>query len=384
MTNVLFDLISLQDYRSGGGEYVKKVFDELLLCNSINIYGVYDSELLFIDNDFDEFSKQIEMFDIRKMKLSNIINVCKIDILFIGIIQRYNPYDLNNIYCKVICVMHDIGDIEITQNNIHFMYKHTIKNYIKLTIDYWNEKSKYSTKNRVLKQYGNIRQFLGKANVSLYTVSNYSSSSILYFFPELKVKNITVLYPPPKSYIRCDNIDDVTIQNLFSSGKRYLLFVNANRDNKNFNVLNKCIDKVVSNFPNMYIVVTGLNMQVETKNVIALGYVSNSDMENLYQKAWALIYASYTEGFGYPPIESLKYSVPVITSNVCSMPEILSNAVLYFSPFYENDLFFKIVQLHKEYQYYQSLSYEQYTKIRKKQEIDFAKLMSCMIDKINQ
>lgn len=47
------------------------------------------------------------------------------------------------------------------------------------------------------------------------------------------------------------------------------------------------------------------------------------------------------------------------------MPEILSNAVLYFSPFYENDLFFKIVQLHKEYQYYQSLSYEQYTKIRK-------------------
>lgn len=149
MTNVLFDLISLQDYRSGGGEYVKKVFDELLLCNSINIYGVYDSELLFIDNDFDEFSKQIEMFDIRKMKLSNIINVCKIDILFIGIIQRYNPYDLNNIYCKVICVMHDIGDIEITQNNIHFMYKHTIKNYIKLTIDYWNEKSKYSTKNRV-------------------------------------------------------------------------------------------------------------------------------------------------------------------------------------------------------------------------------------------
>ena len=45
---------------------------------------------------------------------------------------------------------------------------------------------------------------------------------------------------------------------------------------------------------------------------------------------------------------------------------------------------FKIVQLHKEYQYYQSLSYEQYTKIRKKQEIDFAKLMSCIIDKINQ
>ena len=384
MTNVLFDLISLQDYRSGGGEYVKKVFDELLLCNSINIYGVYDSELLFIDNDFDEFSKQIEMFDIRKMKLSNIINVCKIDILFIGIIQRYNPYDLNNIYCKVICVMHDIGDIEITQNNIHFMYKHTIKNYIKLTIDYWNEKSKYSTKNRVLKQYGNIRQFLGKANVSLYTVSNYSSSSILYFFPELKVKNITVLYPPPKSYIRCDNIDDVTIQNLFSSGKRYLLFVNANRDNKNFNVLNKCIDKVVSNFPNMYIVVTGLNMQVETKNVIALGYVSNSDMENLYQKAWALIYASYTEDIDFE--KEVLVTCGGTEAMMCAMMTVCNSGdkVIVFSPFYENDLFFKIVQLHKEYQYYQSLSYEQYTKIRKKQEIDFAKLMSCIIDKINQ
>ena len=71
---------------------------------------------------------------------------------------------------------------------------------------------------------------------------------------------------------------------------------------------------------------------------------------------------------------------------MCAMMTVCNSGdkVIVFSPFYENDLFFKIVQLHKEYQYYQSLSYEQYTKIRKKQEIDFAKLMSCIIDKINQ
>lgn len=48
MINILFDLISIQGYHSGGGEYVLKVLKELSLCSEANIIGIYDSKLNFL------------------------------------------------------------------------------------------------------------------------------------------------------------------------------------------------------------------------------------------------------------------------------------------------------------------------------------------------
>lgn len=44
---ILFDLISIQKYHSGGGEYVKKVLDGLLSKSDNIILGLFNSKLSF-------------------------------------------------------------------------------------------------------------------------------------------------------------------------------------------------------------------------------------------------------------------------------------------------------------------------------------------------
>lgn len=82
---------------------------------------------------------------------------------------------------------------------------------------------------------------------------------------------------------------------------------------------------------------------------INLPLLSPSDLGHAYKNAYALIFPSLQEGFGYPPLEAMGYGVPVISSNVCSMPIILSNSALMFSPFYKNDLFMKLKIFRKDY-----------------------------------
>ena len=50
-------------------------------------------------------------------------------------------------------------------------------------------------------------------------------------------------------------------------------------------------------------------------------------------KALASVYVSYFEGFGIPIAEAYKCDVPVITSNVTSMPEVAGDAALLVNPF---------------------------------------------------
>jgi glycosyltransferase involved in cell wall biosynthesis len=57
------------------------------------------------------------------------------------------------------------------------------------------------------------------------------------------------------------------------------------------------------------------------------------NLSALYQMATALIYPSIFEGFGIPVLEAMTAGVPVITSNISSMPEIGADAVSYVDPF---------------------------------------------------
>jgi len=60
--------------------------------------------------------------------------------------------------------------------------------------------------------------------------------------------------------------------------------------------------------------------------------ISRQQLIDEYERADILIFASLYEGFGMPIVEAQAVGRPVITSNVCSMPEVADGAALMVDP----------------------------------------------------
>lgn len=63
-----------------------------------------------------------------------------------------------------------------------------------------------------------------------------------------------------------------------------------------------------------------------------LGYVPEPDIAALTAAATVLAYPSLYEGFGFPVAQAMAAGVPVITSNVSSLPEVAGDAALLIDP----------------------------------------------------
>jgi len=87
-----------------------------------------------------------------------------------------------------------------------------------------------------------------------------------------------------------------------------------------------------------------------------LGYVSRQDLIDITASAKMLIYPSIYEGFGLPPLEAMACGVPVIGSNVSSIPEVVSNAGILIDP--HNSVLLKdaILRLLEDKEIYEKLS----------------------------
>lgn len=67
-------------------------------------------------------------------------------------------------------------------------------------------------------------------------------------------------------------------------------------------------------------------------NVKLIGRMSDHDLAYLMERAVALVFPSWTEGFGLPIVEAMARGCPVISSDRASMPEVCGNAALLASP----------------------------------------------------
>ena len=68
------------------------------------------------------------------------------------------------------------------------------------------------------------------------------------------------------------------------------------------------------------------------ERIVRTGYVNDRDKLALLSGATVLAYPSLYEGFGFPVLEAFAAGVPVLTSNVSSLPEVAGEAAVLVDP----------------------------------------------------
>lgn len=91
------------------------------------------------------------------------------------------------------------------------------------------------------------------------------------------------------------------------------------------------------------------------KDIIFTGFVHNADLPIFYCGADLFVFPSLYEGFGLPILEAMACGIPVVCSNLSSMPEVAGNAGLLFDPYDEDDIAGKLEQLLTDLSLHQTL-----------------------------
>ena len=68
------------------------------------------------------------------------------------------------------------------------------------------------------------------------------------------------------------------------------------------------------------------------QDILCLGYISEEEKGELLRSADIFLFPTFYEGFGLPVLEAQALGVPVVTSNVSSLPEVGADSVAYCDP----------------------------------------------------
>ena len=204
---------------------------------------------------------------------------------------------------------------------------------------------------RYAKWYRKKFPLFAKQAVRIATVSEFSKNDIAEKYQIEKEKIDVVYNGAALGFIPLAEEQQNAVRLKYSKGEPYFLYIGALHPRKNLERLVRAFGafKRKTNSKTKLVIAgggywnyEGLRMAVyelpEKEEIIFLGRLSDEELHAITASARALTYVPYFEGFGIPIIEAMSCDVPVITSNITSMPEVAGEAALYVDPFSEESI----------------------------------------------
>ena len=374
---LLFDLQPVQPRgvakRDGGGRHCEAVFRRMVEKGA-KFSCYYDSKRWF-SPDLKELIERnnIPLFDISKESLQELVDREHFDRLY-SCLPRDKELFLKNV--EIFVTIHGIRGVETPFDDFAYF---SFNRGLKTRIVWLLRKATRNFKFRRRKQERLFYQRYAKPNCHVITVSEHSKYAMQSYFPQIAKCDVRLFYSPDIS---------VEVENLKAegeaAGEKYFLCVSGNRWEKNVLRAIIAFDKLKSfgRLQGFRMKVTGATKEeihYRLQNPQAfdfLGYVSDEELERLYAGSYLFVFPSINEGFGFPPIEAMRYSVPVIASPFSALAETCAGGALFFNPLSVEEIMTRMLMMTdpQTHEKYSKLAHEQYLKIKARQEEDLDRL----------
>ncbi len=195
------------------------------------------------------------------------------------------------------------------------------------------------------KYYNHFFPKFAKQASRIATVSEFSKNDLVKNY-NITPNKIDVVYNGIHSFFK--PLDDITKQSIrekYSKGKKYFVSIGSLHPRKNipnliraFALFKKESESEIKlilagpifwGFSEISSVIKDNQLENE---VILTDRINDDELADILASAIALSFVPYYEGFGIPLIEAMEVQVPIITSNVTSLPEIAGDAAVLVNP----------------------------------------------------
>lgn len=199
-----------------------------------------------------------------------------------------------------------------------------------------------------------------KAATRIATVSEYSKHDISKAY-NLPLSKIDVVYNGINEFFKpIDEAAQQAVKAKWTQGQDYFVYVGSLHPRKNTATLIRAFTQFKQKGSSLKLVLAGplfwskeeieaaLNESAYKSDVIFTGRLGNEELNAVMASAKALTMVPRYEGFGIPLIEAMQVGIPIICSNVSSLPEVAGNAAILVSPTSETEIAQAMTQLESD------------------------------------
>jgi glycosyltransferase involved in cell wall biosynthesis len=210
------------------------------------------------------------------------------------------------------------------------------------------EHPEYFAKGRARQLRWTVRRTVDRA-ARVLTVSEFSRRAILRVYGHLDEDKVVVAYNAAGAEFRpvSARAAQAAVSERFSLGRPFLLSVGDLQPRKNQIGLIRAFAELVRACPQLRhdLVLAGKPTwfadQVQNAaresgvadRIRLLGFVSDSDLLQLYNACDVFVFPSFYEGFGLPALEAMACGRAVACSNASALPEVVDSAAILFDPY---------------------------------------------------
>ena len=329
----------MEGTRTGVEEYTIGMLESMLLKDSRNKYILFVNSFKRFKGDLGWLEKypnvEIKNYGFPN-KLFNFLvwffGWPKLDVLLGGVDVLFAPnisFISVSKKCKFVLTIHDLSFERFPE---YFSKKRNLWHFIL-----------------------NPRRLCKRANL-IFAVSDSTKQDLnkIYGISEEKIKIVCPIQNIAdfqNSELQGDDVERIVKR--YDLPEKYVLFLGTVEPRKNLVSLILAFERLIERNPDqndINLVIAGrvgwsyhqileaAKISKYKEKIVFIGFVHDEDKLGLYKLAKMVVYPSFFEGFGFPPIEALASGTPVITSNCSSMPEVVEDAAIMIDPYRPHEI----------------------------------------------